>query len=294
MDEKQKETQLEPDQEIQQEPQEKSQAELYYEEHKHDFDGLFQWKKDKKDGDEEQEEECKDDPTKSQAENYYNKNIDQLENVYQIKKKKSKKEEQKPATSNIDLQQYDEKDLPPVRMGDKEDTSLPHIPVSYNLTEEEVETGMKAFQKKHLFKRNLIFTILFGLVLVFYLIDLFLRTPSTVTYLGTIVCIAVVFIIWYNPVRHRKQVAKAMAQIEEPFTMDIYDEYIFVKEENGGFRIMYNNPSNFILNQKDKYIISVGKERIYILPKRCLDEEQQAGINQKFQALGERLIQTEA
>ncbi len=32
MDEKQKETQLEPDQEIQQEPQEKSQAELYYEE----------------------------------------------------------------------------------------------------------------------------------------------------------------------------------------------------------------------------------------------------------------------
>ena len=44
--------------------------------------------------------------------NYYNKNIDQLENVYQIKKKKSKKEEQKPATSNIDLQQYDEKDLP--------------------------------------------------------------------------------------------------------------------------------------------------------------------------------------
>ena len=69
MDEKQKETQLEPDQEIQQEPQEKSQAELYYEEHKHDFDGLFQWKKDKKDGDEEQEEEYKDDPTKSQAEN---------------------------------------------------------------------------------------------------------------------------------------------------------------------------------------------------------------------------------
>ena len=63
----------------------------------------------KKDGDEEQEEEYKDDPTKSQAENYYNKNIDQLENVYQIKRKNQKKEEQKPATSNIDLQQYDEK-----------------------------------------------------------------------------------------------------------------------------------------------------------------------------------------
>lgn len=276
-----------PEQEQPSEVSEKSQAEQYYDEHKNDYESLFRWKSSKDKDDEE--EKFVEDPNKSQAENYYDKHMEELENAYKIRHKKKKTEEEQAPTSNLDLQQYDQKDLPAYNRGAWEEEEKDHVSIEYDLTADEVRQGMKRFQKKMLYKRNVIYTVLFGLIGILYFVDMaFRRVSNNFTYIALIICIAVIFIIWYNPRHHREQVAKAMSQVREKFTMNVYDEYIYIKEEYGGFRVEYRNPKVFVIEQSDKFVIGIGKERIYIIPKRCLSEEQITQVHQKFQNLEER------
>lgn len=168
-------------------------------------------------------------------------------------------------------------------------SSQPHVDVVYNLTEDEVRSGLYAFQKKVLYKRNIVYTVVFSVFFLLYVIDiLFRNSRSAFHYVGLVLCIVVLVFLWVNPRRHREQLAKAMATVEDDFTMTIYKKYIWIQQENGGFRIMFNDPKVFILQDSDKFIIGIGREQIFLLPKRCLDAEQLNQITEFFSGLGER------
>lgn len=263
--------------------EEKTQAEKYYDDHKDDHENLYKLKNNVQ---QNKDQEFVEDPEKSQAENYYDENNEKLENVYQLKDKKSG---EKKKTSNMDVEKFKEEDLPTVRKEDEQDESLPHFTINYNLTSEEVDSGMKLFQKRTLFTKNVLYTIAFCIILSIYFFQVYVNsTRSTITYIGMAICAGAIFIIWFNPWNHRKKIAKAMSTIESDFSMNIYEEYIYIIEEEGGFRINFSDKGIYIIDDEDKYIICVGKERIYIVPKRCLDPEQEILITDYFKNLNER------
>lgn len=224
---------------------------------------------------------------KSQAELYYEEHMPQMEKAFRFQKEKK----QKPATSNIDLQVFDEKDFPSGDPKVRQDRSIPHVEVTYNLTAQEVDQGLRVFQRKFLFRRNLVYSIILAALFVFCIVNMALHPSSRggLSYFSCIVCAAVIYIIWATPRHHRKKLSQAMSQIEEPFTMNIYPEYIFIQEQTGGCRLRYRDQHIFVEDCESQYIIGVGKERIYIVPKRCLSAGQISQINEYFQALGDRL-----
>lgn len=202
-------------------------------------------------------------------------------------------EEKKEVTPSEDEERTREKALSAaeeVMEETEEPAEKPHIDVEYDLTADEVRSGLYAFQRRVLYKRNIIYTILFAVVFVFYGIDVvFKNNHSVIAYLGIILCAVVVAFIWINPKRHREQLAKAMSEVNDKFTMQIYEEYIYIQQETGGFRILFSDPKVFVIEDSEKFVIGIGREQIFLLPKRCIEAGKLEKINGIFSGLGERL-----
>ncbi len=194
-------------------------------------------------------------------------------------------------TSNLDLADFSEQDLPAVTKGIEEPVEKPHVEVSYDLTGDEVRAGLKRFQKSYGRTRNIVYTVLCGFIIAVNLFDMIFRgNTSAFCYLFIGVSLAIIFIIWNAPKRHREQIAKAMEQEHLTFTMCIYEDCIFIRESEGGFRIRFDDASNQVIEMPQQFVVCVGKERIYILPKRCIQKEQEEKILENFSHLGERFV----
>lgn len=163
------------------------------------------------------------------------------------------------------------------------------ITVSYDLTEQEVRKGLKRFQKETQRKRKWVYTILFCAIIGINLFDMIFRgNTSGYTYLFVGVSIAVIFIIWYTPYRHREQVAMAISQEKMTFSMNLYPDSITVETEDGIERFQYENPQFQVIEQSDQFVIVVGKDRIYLLPKRCMQSQEIKKAKEYFTILDSR------
>lgn len=197
----------------------------------------------------------------------------------------------KKITSNLDVAEFSEKDLPPTQKGSDENQDLPHREFKYNLTGEDVREGLKRFQKQYGKTRKIVYTALCGVIIVINLIDMiFNQNLNPLSYLFVGVAIAVLFVVWNNPKMHRNKIAKAVESDDINFTMCIYDEHVFIREQDGGLKIKYDDEKNRFFETKERFIICNGKERIYILPKRCITDNDISFIRSKFEILEERFV----
>lgn len=195
-------------------------------------------------------------------------------------------------TSNIDIEEYSEKDLSATQKGAYEDENEKHVKIEYNLTPKEVDESLKLFQKKNLYKRNMVYTVCCLIITVISFLDLaFFGQKKTFDCLFIGVSLAIIFIVWYNLKYYRKKVCKAFESEDLNFNMNVYPDYIFIKELEGGVKLRYSNYKTKVYEQTDKFIISVSKERIYIIPKRCIDEKTKKEIINYFKSgLKDRFI----
>lgn len=171
--------------------------------------------------------------------------------------------------------------------------------LEYDVKNDEEEKAFLIFQKKFVYKRNWKITVAFGILAVIFSVEIF-RNPKT--YLGYVLCfisLAMIFITWYNTRRIRKYLMEALKPLEDDkYTFSLYDdsfkiETIVSEEEKNeeGFvpikpRIVnFSDISLNIIENDEMFIIILKKETIYVLPKRCIENEKISILEEKFTSI---------
>lgn len=200
-------------------------------------------------------------------------------------------EREKKTTSNLDMENYDEREFPPVLRGHEQEKEQEDcMQIRYNLTADEVRKGLKRFQRANSRKKNIVYTLCCVFIIVVNLYDMIFRqNTAAYTYVFVGVALAIIFILWYSPKRHREKMAMAIEQEKMEFQMQIYSDHILIKEQQGGLRIRFDNPHVRIFEDEEIFTICPNRERIYILPKRCLENQEK--MRDVFKVLGERFVQ---
>lgn len=166
------------------------------------------------------------------------------------------------------------------------------IVLEYSFNGSEVKEGLKIYQKETLYKKNLIFSIIFLIMFCIFSYNLIQHPGEGFSMFLAIMCIAMIGFLWYYPLKHIKKTAEAADLSEMKFSMEIFEEGISIKEENGQFAISYNKEITKIIETPRLLLICVGKERMFILPKRYLiDGNEEKVINIFKDAMKNKFIQ---
>lgn len=205
-------------------------------------------------------------------------------------------------------------------MQDDEEIELKET-LKYSIKFEEYEQGFKSFQQKYVYPKNIVFSIIFFIVILLYAQQIFIDVKNGMSWILMGVCIAFVAILWYNPYKIRRNLMKSISEItEDEYKMEIYSDRVIIYtiterpleiehevdandinaelivNENGELIEKsddFNNEIepktiNFeydlpeILEKKDMFIIYLKKQMFYIIPKRNLFPEQCNNIRDIF------------
>lgn len=146
------------------------------------------------------------------------------------------------------------------------------LEIKYSFNGEEIKEALKIFQRETIYRRNLIYTGIFAAIFVLYLVSMFMDKSSQFSMFLAIVCIACICFIWYAPYSHIKKTAKAADSHELNFTMVIYDDCVKIGEEEASFVLNFNKEINKIFETPSQFLLCVGKERVFLVPKRFLGD----------------------
>ena len=166
---------------------------------------------------------------------------------------------------------------------------------NYSVENQQEEIAFKEFQKKYVFKGNLIKTGLFSILAILFLQQVITEPSYTLGYGLIGICLAVIVFVWYNPYTIRKKLLASLKELEEDvYEFSLYDDYFSVKtvevkskqdvddEENPEEEIiMEYKPSIFnfsettmdVIEKSDMFIVFIKKQTIYVFPKKYISEQ---------------------
>lgn len=147
------------------------------------------------------------------------------------------------------------------------------IEVEYDLKGEEISPALLLFQKRVIFKRNMIYTAILAVIFVLYLISVVMTPSYGLGYFMMLVCATVAGFLWYLPYRHRKSTAAASDSVDDRFKLKFYDDSVLVGEGSAMYRIKYVDDQVKAVARKDMLIVMVGRERLFVVPLRCTGEQ---------------------
>lgn len=174
-------------------------------------------------------------------------------------------------------------------LDEEEEEELSGYEIRYDLKPEEAACAMKAFQKKVLFRKNLIYTAVLAVLAVLYFINI-LKNPDYA--MGKFLCVfslVVIAMLWYLPHRHIQKTAKAVGISDNVYTIEVSDVGFILKEEGGKYLVRYTTPTVFVLELENVFVVCVSKEKMFAIPKRCIPEEDLETVKQQLKdGLGEK------
>lgn len=164
----------------------------------------------------------------------------------------------------------------------------PDLSFEFNVTNEEEGDAFLTFQKKYVYKKNWIKTIGFALLAVGFAVSAW-RDPSiAMNYILFGVCAAAIAAIWFNMKKIRSSLLDALKILEDDrYVFSLYDdsfviETIVTEEEKNSedFKpippriVKFNEGEIDIIEKDDMFVVILKKDTIYVLSKRCMDENQ--------------------
>ncbi len=193
------------------------------------------------------------------------------------------------------------------------DDEIPKLSVTYDIKNTEEEEAFVEFQKKFILKSNILKTVAFGILAILFIYQIVKAPDNFASWLCMVVCLAVIFIVWYNPIKIRKTLMQSLKPLEDDrYIFKLYEnkfsiETVISQEEidqaikdgeeppNIPPRIVSLGDIGLSVYEKDNlFIIFLKKESIYVLPKRCLTENEIKQLSFVFdQKLGDD-FETEA
>lgn len=163
------------------------------------------------------------------------------------------------------------------------------VKVEYTFNGDDIREGLKLYQKETLWKKNAIYSAILLVVFALYTVNIFRNPSEPLYYVLAALCLLVTAVLWIMPKRHIKKTAAAVETTEMRFRMAVYDDCLRIAEEGGGFVIHFGKEVTRVLDTPRHFLFCVGKERIFILPKRCLQEGQEEKLRTFVQnGMGEK------
>ena len=129
-----------------------------------------------------------------------------------------------------------------------------------------------------IYKKYMIYTGILIVVFVIYLIN-FTQGEQFLPGVLAVLSLAVIGMLWYFPRQHIKRTAEATdANPGMIFRMTVYEDCVRISDQASSFLLHYVKEITRTLETENLFLICVGKERIFLLPKRYLEPEQQEKI----------------
>lgn len=164
--------------------------------------------------------------------------------------------------------------------------------VDYDLTGEEIKTGLYSYHKKLFNKRYTVYSCIFGIIFLNY-IFVFIKDPSNIiSVIIVLISILAVSFMWFNLYIQRRSAVKAIDMLDDRnFNMQIHDNFIKICSSESVDKFDYIQNFVEVIEDFDKFIISVKKEKIYIIPKRCIEQTDIEKIKNIFkEKLNEKYV----
>ncbi len=175
------------------------------------------------------------------------------------------------------------------RLSEEEEEELSGIPVEYDMTKEEVVPGMRAFQRKVSFKKNLIYTVILAVLAALYLQAVVKNPGYTAGMVLLGLCLLVILLIWYSPEQHIRNTVKAIEKEKMTFHLEISEIGILILEESGKYLVRFSTPGVSVIELENSFTVCVSKEKVFIIPKRCIPSENLEEIRRRMkEGLGDR------
>lgn len=196
-------------------------------------------------------------------------------------------------SQGLDAEQYDVSK--PSLEGEKiyESDELSGIEIKYNLKGEDVKKALKIFQKRTIYKKNIVYTVVLLILFVLYLKQMIDDPANTMPKIMAPLCVAISCFIWYSPARHIKNMVKSVEYSSDTFTIEICEEGILLNEKGGKYLISYNKPTTKCIELDTVFVIFVSDKQVFAVPKRCIEEEKlekvrkllKDGLKEKYEVI---------
>ncbi|MCC8110238.1 MAG: hypothetical protein LIO74_00945 [Ruminococcus sp.] len=138
--------------------------------------------------------------------------------------------------------------------------------------------GFLAFQKKFVMKRNYITIIAFFILMIVMVISA-VQTGMQMYYLLLLVCLACIFILWYNPRKQRRMVIDAVRDLEdERYTASCNGKCLRIqtvqteeeREKDPIPESRIDLDTAWVEDMDEFFLVCDVKKMFYILPKTAL------------------------
>lgn len=110
----------------------------------------------------------------------------------------------------------------------------PKLEKSYHIPLPLFDKAFRAFQKKYVYPRNIVITLLLVAVAGVY-VDAAVRDPSsTMAYVLIFICAAMIMVMWYNPMKLRRNLMISLKELEnDVYTVSLYQDGVTIRTEDG-------------------------------------------------------------
>ena len=178
---------------------------------------------------------------------------------------------------------------------DTEQESKPYIcSFVFDVSIPEEDDGFRTFQKRYVFKKNVIKSIGFAIVGIGFLVSEIVYSHQIMNFVLMSVCAAAIFMIWYNNRHIRKSLMEALKMLEDDrYEFTLYDDSFKIetiipedeREDAGEIPpqvFQLDDPMLDAVEKDDKFIIIVKRATIYVLPKRCMKDHETEAVREKL------------
>ena len=158
------------------------------------------------------------------------------------------------------------------------DTTAP-----YHIKREYYRDGFAAFKKKFVMKRNYVMMALFFILLVSFMVSAVADPSNKTAYFLMMICLAAIFMLWYNPRKQRRMVLDAVQELEfEQFTACNDGKVLRIRIRQGEDETEQIPESRiplataYVQEFEEFYLVCDGKKMFYVLPKSALEQSAEA------------------
>lgn len=186
---------------------------------------------------------------------------------------------------------------------DSENILIPET-APYQISSDTYSEAYKIYQKMFVYPKNYVFQAILLLLAVDFGYHAGKDQSNTIAYLLCFVCIAFIFILWYNPKKMRRSIMDVVREMEG-------DEYTFtLTEKKMIFRTLapehiqdmpdeeippvpatelYYSKELRVVEKYEFFLICKGRQVFFVLPKSALYDDQAEKMRDAFEKnLGKR------
>lgn len=104
---------------------------------------------------------------------------------------------------------------------------------SYHIPLPLFDQAFRCFQKKYVYPRNILLTGILSVIFIVYFISMLKEPQNELVYLLLVVCLAMILIIWYNPMKLRRSLMASLKELEsDTYHFTLYADGVEIGTED--------------------------------------------------------------